>query len=142
MYYCLLLSLIKMISNFIHPSRLKKFEALQHCLVPRSRNFTESQKKESVQLVNHFLSHKPSVHFKLSFFLFLIDLVSIFFGGRTFTNLSEVRQNKVMNFFFDSPIPLLRKGFWGLNALIKMSVYGQKSVYDDIGYHQRKISHV
>jgi hypothetical protein len=68
--------------------------------------------------------------------------VSIFTKGSKFRNLNEQAQEKVMNFFFDSPIGLFRKGFWGLNTLCKLGVYSQQSIYADIGYRLRPIKGV
>ena len=86
-------------------------------------------------LLNNFLETKDqAVLFKIGLFLHIIDLVSFFFGLHTFQNLAQHQKNSVMVFFFDSPISLLRKGFWGINTLAKMGVYGQTELYKDIDY--------
>lgn len=61
-------------------------------------------------------------------------MISIVCGGHTFKNLPENKKYQVLDFFFDSPIGLFRKGFWGLNALAKIGVYGQPSVYPKLDY--------
>lgn len=119
---------------------LPRIEALMGALVPRFQKFSIDQKEEAHHLISRILFPKPkSVVYKIIFFLLLIDAVSILSGGRTFKNLSPSKKNRVLNFFFDSPIPLLRKGFWGLNTLAKLGVYGQPSVYDEIGYVKRPL---
>lgn len=128
---------------FLQPLTLKRFEAIQRCLVPRCRNFNESQWRQSRELINTILSEKGrSFHFKLRAFLFLIDVVSLFYGTKIFSALSENKKNSVMYFFFDSKIKIFRVGFWGLNTLAKLGVYGQASIYSDINYTPREVRHV
>lgn len=123
---------------FLTGKRRERFEGFQYCLVPRSRKFTREQKECSHQLINELLTHQPAaVHFKLALFLLMIDFVSLLRGFHTFKNLREEQQHAVMNSFFDSPLSVLRKGFWGLNTLAKLGVYGQSSVYTEIGYTLR-----
>ncbi len=115
-------------------------EAVIGALVPRYQRFSDNQKKEAVKLIDRILASKPkSVISKIKLFLILIEMVSVVRGGRCFKNLSPEKQKKVLNFFFDSPLPLLRKGFWGINTLAKLGVYGQPSVYDEIGYVKRPL---
>lgn len=117
-----------------------KFEAIQHCLVPRSQSFTAEQKMRSLLAVNDLLAAKPaSMRIKLKIFLAFIDFVSICRGGLPFTYLNRTRQKQIMTFFFDSPVRLLRQGFWGLNTLIKLGVFGQPSVYGEIGYSKKEL---
>ena len=126
--------------KFLSGKRLAQFEALQHCLVPRSRNFSHTQKQESIRLINDFLDKTPlSVQRKLALFFIVIDIFSLLFGGKTFKNSSPQKQIAIMNLFFDSPLGLFRKGFWGLNTLIKLGVFGQPSLYADIGYAKKEI---
>lgn len=120
---------------FLKGRRLARFEAIQNCLVPRSVRFRPEQKTRSTELINQILSDKPAlIHLKIAVFLCVIDAISVVFGLQFFRYLPATKQNQVMRFFFDSPIALLRKGFWGLSTLAKMGVYGQPSVYDEIGY--------
>jgi len=113
----------------------ERFIALQRCLVPRSQHFSADQVHTSLQLVNRLLQQQTdSSRKKLGLFLRIIDILSILMGGRSFRNLSAVAQNRVMQRLFDSPIGLLRKGFWGLNTLARYGVYGQPDLYQEIGY--------
>lgn len=125
--------------EFLTGQRLRRFEAVQRCLVPRCRAFDKDRRQASRELVNRILSDKAAaVHCKIALFLFLIDCVAMFFGLRTFGDLTHARQRRVMDFFFDSRIALLRKGFWGVNTLAKLGVYGQPAVYAEIGYVKRE----
>lgn len=121
--------------SFLKRGRIARFEAIQNCLVPRSARFRPEQKEQSIELINQILSDKPGlIHFKIAVFLRLIDVVSLISGFKSFRHLAPSHQTQVMKFFFDSKIAIFRKGFWGLSTLAKMGVYGQPSVYNEIGY--------
>ncbi len=127
---------------FLQGKRLVRFEALQNALVPRSAGFSEAQRTESRRLVNQLVGNMPAANQrKLGLFLAIIDLLSMFFGLRAFRRLSPVKQKAVLVWLFDSPVGLLRKGFWGLNTVARMGVYGQPGLYDEIGYKVRETPH-
>lgn len=125
--------------EFLRGQRLRRFEALQRCLVPRCRAFDDDRRRASRELVNRILADKAAaVHCKIALFLFLIDCVSLCCGLRPFARLRPDKQRHVMDLFFDSRVALLRKGFWGVNTLAKLGVYGQPAVYAEIGYVKRE----
>lgn len=98
-----------------------------------------AQRAESLRLVATFVAQlSASSRRKLALFLVVIDVLALLRGGRTFRRLAVEDQEALLRNLFDHPIGLLRKGFWGLNTLAKLSVYGQTSLYEDIGYRLRK----
>lgn len=130
-------------SRFLAGKHLKRFEAIQLCLVPRARRFTPEQRQASLCLVDDFIAGKPPlIRFQIFLFMMLVDAVSLFAGLRTFKNLPPRKKIRVMKWFFDCPIALFRKGFWGINTLAKMGVYGQEDFYSEIGYKLREVPHV
>lgn len=116
-----------------------RFEALQRRLVPRSAAFGEAEREASATLVNNLVAKQAEANRrKLGLFLVIIDVLSFFFGLRPFRGLPPARQDAVLRFLFDNPVSLLRKGFWGLNTLAKLGVYGQPTLYNDIHYRVRE----
>ncbi|MDA8792597.1 hypothetical protein N9N67_05090 [Bacteriovoracaceae bacterium] len=112
-----------------------KFYNIVSTLIPRSRDFTSDQKRRSYDIVNEFLEDKPgAIHFKIKLFFTLIDITTFFKFFKTFKAASLEQRNEVCQFLFDCNIPLLRKGFWGINTLAKLSVFSQSTVHQDIGY--------
>ena len=108
--------------------------------IPPADLLSATDQTNALILINNFLSSKDkAVLFKIALFLNIIDLVSFCFGLCCFRKLSPEKKIRVMNFFFDSPLPLLRKGFWGINTLAKMAVYGQPAIYQEIGYNIKSI---
>lgn len=124
---------------FLSGSMKLRFEALQNCLVPRSQKFTRNESVRSTLLINELL-HQQTVSSRnmLALFIMLIDLFSCIRYARSFRHLNAAKKKAVLNFFFDAPISLLRKGFWGLNTLARLGVYGQTELHDEIGYHLRE----
>ena len=126
------------INPFLCEKRLVQFIALQNALVPRSKRFTDQERQCSEDLVNSLLSQQSKAsQKKLSVFFNVIDLFSFIFHGQPFRLLQADKQKHILNSFFNSPISLLRKGFWGLNTLARLGVYGQKELHDEIGYNIR-----
>ena len=124
---------------FLSGKRLIRFEALQQRLVPRAQRFTDEERAASRALVNSLVGRMPAANRrKLGLFLVIIDILSFVRGLRPFRNLSPARQDRVLHFLFDGPVALLRKGFFGINTLSKLGVYGQTSLYDEIGYRVRE----
>ena len=116
----------------------RMFLEIQKCVIPRCAEFSDIQQQESLRILNHFLEQKSrSTLLRLRFFFVLIQAVSLLSSGSLFQKLPSERKMHVLQFFFDSRIALLRKGFWGVNTLARMSVYGQPSVYREINYHLR-----
>lgn len=127
--------------NYLDGKKLEKFVSIQNFLVPRSKTFNEIQRKESTEIINDFIATKPDIiAHKITLFFVLIDLFSVLLNFKTFTNLSIEKKEKLMHFLFDNNIPILRKGFWGINTLCKLGVYSQSSIYPDIGYKLREIN--
>lgn len=128
---------------FLSGMRLVRFEALQRRLVPRAARFTETEREASRTLVNNLVAKQAAKNRrKLGLFLAIIDVLSLFFGLRAFRNLPAGRQDAVLRFLFDAPVGLLRKGFWGVNTLAKLGVYGQPALYEEINYRVRENPHV
>lgn len=75
-----------------------------------------------------------SVRRQLGTFLTVIDTAPVLRYGRRFQRLTPDRQDAVLGWLERGPIPLLRKGFWGLKAIVFMGYYGRADVWPEIGY--------
>ena len=127
---------------FLGPWAGARFRAVQGCALPSSRAFTPEQRDASIRIVNHMMAARPrGVQRQLLALFLLIEALAFLTGGTGFPELDPGRQERVLALLFDAPAPLLRKGFWGLNTLVKLSVYGQPSVYPAIGYERKALRH-
>lgn len=133
---------INSVTPYLSGERTKRFEALQNCLLPRSKQFNQLEKQRSTNSVNLLMSDQSeAARRKLSIFMGLIDLVCYLLHFKSFCQLSFEQQNQILNKFFNSPIGIIRKGFWGLNTIARLATYGQKELHDEIGYRLRNINY-
>ena len=122
---------------------LLRFELFQETLVPRSENFTPVEREASRELVNNLLSSQPPIILiKIKLFMVMIEVFALITQRNAFGQLTNENRNQVLDAFFGSPISLLRKGFWGLNTLARLGVYGQTTLHEELGYHLRSQSSV
>jgi len=123
---------------FLSGKRRIRFEALQRVLVPRAATFDTAARDAAADLVSGVVGRMPAVNQrKLGLFLAIIDVLSLFRGLRPFRRLPAAKQQALLAWLFECPVGLLRKGFWGLNTLAKLGVYGQTALYREIGYRPR-----
>ena len=76
----------------------------------------------------------PSVRRQFGTFLGVLRWASLFRYGGPLEKLNTERQDAVLRWFEDCPVALLRKGFWGLKAMVFMGYYGQPETNDLVGY--------
>ncbi|MCC7441018.1 MAG: hypothetical protein IT285_05275 [Bdellovibrionales bacterium] len=75
---------------------------------------------------------------KFKVFLLFLDLAARVRFLRSFPGLAENQRERLLRALFNSRFPILRKGFWGLNTLTRLGLYGQESVYPQIGYRLKE----
>ena len=71
---------------------------------------------------------------QIGFFLGLVRWAPVARFGVPFERLASARQDAVLAWFQDAPGELVRKGFWGLKALVFMSYYGRSDLVARLGY--------
>ena len=77
---------------------------------------------------------EPSLRRQFSIFLSVLRWAPLFRFGTSLDRLSPERQDAALRWFEDCPISLLRKGFWGLKAMVFMGYYGQPETNELVGY--------
>jgi hypothetical protein len=80
---------------------------------------------------------KPAVRRQFGVFLGVLRWAPAVRYGSRFDGLPAARQDAVLRWFEDCPLSLLRKGFWGLKAMVFMGYYGQPETHERIGYRAR-----
>ena len=115
------------------------FLALQPVLVPRVRELTPEQHELGLELAETLLMDMaPAKRRKLTLFFAVINLLSLARFGRFAAGLDSEQCAHLCRFLFDNPVSLLRKGFWGINTLARLSVYGQPELAPQFGYLVRE----
>jgi hypothetical protein len=80
------------------------------------------------------LDRPPSVRRQFATFLRLLRWAPFVRYGSPLEKLQVGRQDAVLRWFEDCPVSILRKGFWGLKAMVFMGYYGQPETNELVGY--------
>ena len=76
----------------------------------------------------------PRMQRQLTLFMHAIEWLPLFRYGRPFSKLNPHRRQRFLESLQNSPLLLIRRGFWGLRTLILMGYYTQSSAIAAIGY--------
>ena len=88
----------------------------------------------SAHIDNALGEREEAIRKKFATFLNVIRWAPVVRFGRPFTGLEGARQDRVLRWFEDNPVGLLRSGFWGLKAMVFLGYYGQPEVHAEVGY--------
>ena len=83
---------------------------------------------------NAIAARPPRMRRQLALFMHAIEWLPLFRYGRPFSHLDLRRRHHVLESLQDSPLLLIRRGFWGLRTLIMMGYYTQAGTLSVIGY--------
>ncbi|MCU0302798.1 MAG: gluconate 2-dehydrogenase subunit 3 family protein [Thermoanaerobaculales bacterium] len=111
------------------------FETVAETVTPEVASLDAARRARLLAIVDDaLLDRQPSVRRQLGTFLSVIRLAPLVRYGRSFDRLDGARRTAVLRWFESCPVALLRKGFWGLKALVFMGYYGQPEHWAEIGY--------
>ena len=111
------------------------FRAAAISVVPELARQPESVHVEVAAAVEGALADRPpALRRQLVAFLRLIDLLSLLRFGRRLTRLVPGRRARLLGALQDSPVLLLRRGFWGLRTLIFLGYYTRPAAAAEIGW--------
>src|SRR5262245_40591081 len=83
-------------------------------------------------------SRPPAVQRQISLFLKVMEWLPALRYGAPLSSLAPAKQDAVLKWFHSCPVPIFRKGFWGMKTLVLLGFYGRPEVYDSIGYRPSK----
>jgi hypothetical protein len=113
----------------------KLFRAIATTVVPEAQQLGEAEWREVHGIIDHALSRRPAaIRRQLAMLLRVINGYALVRCGRGLSALSQERRYRVLHELERSPIPLLRKGVWGLRTLILMGYYARPAAASAIGY--------
>lgn len=85
-------------------------------------------------VANAVAARPPKMQRQLALFISAIEWLPLLRYGRPFTKLTPARRHRFLESLQDSPLLLIRRGFWGLRTLILMGYYTQGRAIAAIGY--------
>ncbi|HEX7122592.1 MAG TPA: gluconate 2-dehydrogenase subunit 3 family protein [Gemmatimonadaceae bacterium] len=115
------------------------FRAVAITVVPEAALLDAAGWTEFEALVERALRQRPPrVRRQLLMFLRAIDFLALTRCGRRFEQLDARQRVRILTALQDSPILLVRRGFWGLRTLIFLGYYAQPGVAAQIGYRAHR----
>ena len=111
------------------------FWVLASRIVPETIELDDNGRRRFLGIVDGALLDRPEiVRRQFATFLGVIRKAPLIRYGKTYEKLTPVCQDAVLRWFEDCPIGMLRKGFWGLKAMVFMGYYGQPETNRLVGY--------
>ncbi len=121
--------------QFVTPSRRRTLWTLATQVVPPCADLEQPARDEMMRLIDVAVTQRSAtMQRQLGLFLRVIRLAAIVRGLRKLENLPPERLASLLSWLERNPIGLVRKGFWGVKALILMGYYGQGPIKDALGY--------
>lgn len=104
-------------------------------VVPEVQELEPDRLVQFFAIIDRALQDRPEgVRRQFSVFLGVIRWAPLLRFGAPFDRLAPHQQDAWLTFLQSCPLSLLRKGFWGLKAIVFMGYYGQPEVWTEVGY--------
>ncbi len=104
-------------------------------IVPETTELDAAGLSRFFGIIDEALQDRPaSVRRQFATFLGVLRWAPLARYGSPLDKLRAARQDAVLRWFEDCPVSLLRKGFWGLKAMVFMGYYGQPETNEFVGY--------
>ncbi len=111
------------------------FQALATAIVPEATRLTTGEWLEVEAIIEDYLARRPeSIRRQLGLFVRVLAGVARLRYGRPLTALDPARRTRFLAAIQDSPILLLRRGFWGLRTMVYLGYYSRPRAATEIGY--------
>lgn len=120
---------------FVTPTRRSTLWTLACRVVPPCERLDDAARDEMMRIIDRAITGRPaSMQRQLGLFLTVIRVVARLRSLRRIEKLKPDDVERLCRWLERNPISLVRKGFWGVKALILMGYYGQGPIRAAIGY--------
>jgi hypothetical protein len=104
-------------------------------VVPGVATFTAAQRDEFRAIIAEALGDRSeAMRRQFRAFIGIVERGPIVRFGAPFSRLEPERQDRVLRWFQDCRVELLRKGFWGMRALVLMGYYARPAAAAGVGW--------
>lgn len=116
-------------------SRLKTFLAAAARIVPGDNDAPGANTLETAGVVDYALGRlDPDLRALFFKFLGAVEVMGVFFGGRTFSKNSASARDRQLRWLERSPISKFRLGFFGLKSYVCMGYYTREDIWRELHY--------
>jgi hypothetical protein len=123
------------VNSAIPTSLQAPFRALAIAMAPDAATLDEHGWQEvDAAIARALTTRPPRVRRQLVMLIRMLDALPLLRWGRRFRDLGAGRRARFLDAVQYSPIPVLRRGVWGLRTLIFLSYYGRPDVQATLGY--------
>lgn len=104
-------------------------------VTPETAGLDATARREFQALIDLALGQRPAaVQKQFGTLLTIVRLAPLLRYGRPFDKLAPAQQDAVIAWFQDAPVTLLRKGMWGLKAMVFLGYYGRPEAAAQVGW--------
>lgn len=119
----------------LSPDRRELLLSLARRIVPGVAELDDASRAEFLALIEGFVDGRPAaLRAQLFLFLSVLRWLPALLHGARFERLPPEAQDAFLRRVQDAPSALVRKGFWGVKALVFMGYYGRPAAGPSIGY--------
>ena len=111
------------------------FRELAKTIVPEAQSLDAADWGELEAIVERGLASRPAkIKRQLRLFVRALNLLPVARYGKKFVRLEPDKRTAFLLSIEDSPLLLIRRGFWGVRTFVYMGYYGLDEVRQSIGY--------
>jgi hypothetical protein len=104
-------------------------------MVPDAAALDETAWRDVDTAIAQVLAKRPrAARRQLALLVRILDTLPLFRWGRRFHELGAARRARFLDAMQYSPIPLVRRGVWGLRTLVFLGYYARPDVQTTLGY--------
>ena len=113
----------------------RTFRSIAEVVVPEIRSLTDAEWRECTGVIADALAKRPAaMQRQLGMFLRILNVMSFAHTGRSINRLDHEARAAFLAKVENSPVLLIRRGFWGVRTLVFMGYYARAACATGLGY--------
>jgi hypothetical protein len=111
------------------------FRPIAEAVIPEAMRLSDEEWAEVQTIIDHALAQRPTrTRRQVRLFLGILDILAWLRRGRRLHRMPLHARTRFLRSIENSPILLIRRGFWGVRTLVLMGYYSRPEAAAEIGY--------